>query len=922
MVAKAGGNRYNRLQQDTMEHNDTEGNRGKGRHGRAGRIVARSALLLFVVVLIALPWLLPSLLESYLARSLAGMGLKNPRLEVRHAGFRQLDVQQLTLGSGDPPDLVIPSLAVDFSLPGILEGRVDRIAVTGMRLRARIGPGGVTVRGLEPLFKGGRAGASRLPFRRLQVASALADVEWNGRRIVVPFDLQALAVPERESVSLTATLYAYGEPVALSGTLDLRTGDGALGIAAERADAGKYLADVRAPVLLWLASRASLHAGVQVKGWRISAGRVSLSAPAFSAGFPGATLTGALQLDFRLDRELRPDDVRLKLQFDSLERPGFHSVIPFVLDASGPRLDDMAFRLGAVQPQRPPGIVVRELSGRASLQAGRARVWGSYGCKADASFFAWLAPALRLKGDLALRGAFELSLDERGSAWKVDGKGRGWVALPLPFARARADGLSFSLSSAASADGARQRLELEFKGLEGRTRQWLASAPALRLQGTLATDPAGKWSAGGRLTLVEASAGQAGGSAAGGVSIDMPWRFPPNPPGNGSGVLPGRDGAGSWRIASLKIGDLDLGRLAGEARQTERGITISGEDRTPAEMLRIRLDGDCAWSSDGIDAALRLDLPETRFPPGSSLQGLHPALAQARFSGSLAASASLAYRAGALESRAQLRVRDGELGGAAEGFDCRGLNATLRFKDLLNARSEDSQRLDFQRLAFSGLQLDPGHIFFAVDGTESVYVEGGEFAFSGGRILLQPFRLRFQDPRPKVTLYCDRVNFARLLNALLGENAASGDAELNGLLTVDVIGGLPVFRDGYLYSTPGIKGNIQFARSEAISGGVLIVEEAAKDFNYEWIKVKLDTAGDRLALTAFINGVPARKLPLTLDPRSKEIVRDPSGRRRVELKGLLLELRFTDIDLKRLMQGGMKIRLQEKMVPQEKGGAG
>ncbi|MCU0287490.1 MAG: hypothetical protein MUF15_13985, partial [Acidobacteria bacterium] len=88
-------------------------------------------------------------------------------------------------------------------------------------------------------------------------------------------------------------------------------------------------------------------------------------------------------------------------------------------------------------------------------------------------------------------------------------------------------------------------------------------------------------------------------------------------------------------------------------------------------------------------------------------------------------------------------------------------------------------------------------------------------------------------------------------------------------------------------------------------------EEAVKNFDYEWIKLKLDTIKNKLNVTAFINGVPADKLPLTYDMKTKNIVRDAAGKRTLELKGLLLELRFKDLDLKRLMRGGFKIYSQE-----------
>jgi len=47
-----------------------------------------------------------------------------------------------------------------------------------------------------------------------------------------------------------------------------------------------------------------------------------------------------------------------------------------------------------------------------------------------------------------------------------------------------------------------------------------------------------------------------------------------------------------------------------------------------------------------------------------------------------------------------------------------------------------------------------------------------------------------------------------------------------------------VFNNGYLYSEPGTKGNIKIKQSKQISGGVVILEEAMKDFLYHSIKIK------------------------------------------------------------------------------------
>jgi len=131
---------------------------------------------------------------------------------------------------------------------------------------------------------------------------------------------------------------------------------------------------------------------------------------------------------------------------------------------------------------------------------------------------------------------------------------------------------------------------------------------------------------------------------------------------------------------------------------------------------------------------------------------------------------------------------------------------------------------------------------------------------------------------------------------------ASGEGELNGIIPLSVREGNLVFNHGYLYSKPGAKGNIKIENSKQVSGGVVIVEEAMKDFLYSSIKIKLNTENDYLNIFVYIDGFPNRKLPLIYDSKQKDFVRHPDGKGRVSLKGLLLELRFLDIDIKRLLK--------------------
>jgi len=155
-----------------------------------------------------------------------------------------------------------------------------------------------------------------------------------------------------------------------------------------------------------------------------------------------------------------------------------------------------------------------------------------------------------------------------------------------------------------------------------------------------------------------------------------------------------------------------------------------------------------------------------------------------------------------------------------------------------------------------------------------------------------------------VTLHCRDVDLAEMLNTLAGEEIVSGDARLSGVIPMKVAGGSLQFLDGRLDTIPGRTGQLRVSKPEAISGGQVLVEEAIRDFNYNWIKVRLDGQGDRLNMVVSIDGAPSRKLPLRYDQKKGDFVRQPAGKPGVELKGLLLDIRFIDIDLKDLLESG------------------
>jgi hypothetical protein len=195
-----------------------------------------------------------------------------------------------------------------------------------------------------------------------------------------------------------------------------------------------------------------------------------------------------------------------------------------------------------------------------------------------------------------------------------------------------------------------------------------------------------------------------------------------------------------------------------------------------------------------------------------------------------------------------------------------------------------------------------GVISFRLEDSGTLFIEEGEFEWFKGKIIIHSSRYNRNKKDFDLTINCDRIDFNEVLNILMGEEIATGDGQLEGIIPLSVSEGNLVFNNGYLYSKPGAKGNIKIKDSKQISGGVVIVEEAMKDFQYNSIKIKLNTEKDNLNIFIYIDGFPNRKLPLIYDSKKKNFVRHPGGKGRVNLKGLQLELRFLDIDIKRLLK--------------------
>lgn len=805
---------------------------------------------------------LPGLVERRLVHAIHDLGFSEVHLNVRSVGLHHLDLASVFIGTSRAEGVSVASLILDFRLRDLKRGRIARLAAAGVALTLTGDSGGLRPVGLAPLFSG-PGGQGALVLERLEVTGATATLRGSGGTLPIPFELEWRRRPGQNQTVLTARLFPRGERVTVSGHLDLDHGDGTLTATAARARALAFLPPLPPPLPQLLRLEMGLAGRIDLRGWVPAGAFLTLTTGTLEFAWNHAVIGGTAALACGFDDRWRPGNIRLKLAMTQLSGTGWRADLPLRLEARGTSPDELRLSLAPWALAAPAPLQIERLTARLTRQGERASLSGDIAATLPLDGAARLVPGASGRGSLRATGRFKLTLGPHRVEWQANG---------------RVDGRSLQVARE-SLRGGLDRLSCTLR-LAGQGKS-LSATGALR--GT-----------GGSF----AAAGLAGHD----LAFTLPFRLDAGPAG--ARLAPPVSPAGTFVLPVLRLGETDLGSLAGPVALTGQGLTVAATLKPPAPMPVLTLDGTLRPSGE-ITVAYRI--PPTSLRRQDGLDRLLPALKGYSVTGTLYGEGELVFRDGTWLSPASFRLSGGEFTTPGGSLAISGIEAGLRLADLWTLRSEQSQHLTFSRLKMGDVQIDDGRLAISLEGPQSLFLEAGEFRYSRGRVTILPFRFPFGAAEFAVTLYADRLRFDDTINQLMGEPAAAGDAELNGLLTLVIRDGLPTFRSGHLYSTPGMRGNLRLKRGSVVTGGMVLVEEAMSDFNYEWVRVTLESTGDKLDLTAFIQGAPAGKLPLLYDAGQRDFVRDPAGRRAVELKGLLLELRFREIDLRRLLAGGTRL---------------
>jgi Dicarboxylate transport len=870
-----------------------------------------------VLTATAVPFILPAYVASRLIPGLAAeFGLAPKTVHVGRVGWWGADLGPLQLQGRGLPVLTLASVQIDYTPLTLLRGRIQGVTLGGLELDLTVSGKRVSIPGLRlPVSKPSQAAAPTqikldhlMPVQLDHVDLIQSRLVFNrdGRKYVVPVDIRLqTAELDRGILKGQVRCLVMDNSIVFQAVLDQPSNSVALQIDGQHlvldsfCRTGLLPADLSVSGVLDLKGRGSLRLNP-----------LSLTGLAISGRLKAARLAaawGVLQNLSTAQGDPRPIELTV-----GADAPGHFmwTCGPFELDG-------------------PFKAVVQTLQGGLT-PAGSG--WSLNG-QVEA-----LVPGQTLASGLVLEKALPMTWTIKGAQnagkdlrCKIQSAGSQPLVVGLPPFRFTPERYAVDLDGRYGQAGIEADAALSFEGLHLALPSGAVTAQELKISGTLATaPPAGPspmrltaqasldqvraqlgtatvtlpevrlhmrgqgqrgrpWESEGRLRITGAKAqDQSHKIAAQGLSVDLPLAWPAAKPSP----------AGRLDLQSVRWDTRKLGAVQGTLRQNGRGIEMSLTHRSQLlDHLIVRIKG--RLDEDGIHA--QVSMPPYQPDRAVDLGRFVPAATGWQAAGRLEAHATLALVQGQpLLTRALITIDQGMLTQPARQLKLDGLAMDLQIKDLAALRSAAHQKLRVENLQMGKLAAQKLDVDFQLEDSRSLFVEKAGLQWCRGRINAAAVRIVPDKADYDVTLFCDRLNLAMVLEQL-GAAQASGEGAVNGRIPVRWTDGRLSFDNGFLYSTPGQSGVIKLTGTEVLLSGLPpdspqhtqldIATEALKDYTYQWAKLSVQSQKDILLLKLQLDGKPNRLLPFAYNQALGQLAR-VNGEGQAEFKGIGIDLNF------------------------------
>ena len=336
---------------------------------------------------------------------------------------------------------------------------------------------------------------------------------------------------------------------------------------------------------------------------------------------------------------------------------------------------------------------------------------------------------------------------------------------------------------------------------------------------------------------------------------------------------------GTLQANVLRWHTYEKGSISGDLMQTDARLDFNA---AYTSQLRPGLRMDVNGSIDQAGGRMAFTIPAYQPEKKIDLGQFIPSAAGFIFQGSLTGAGDLMIDQGGLKGSAKINVDGAALSKKDDALSIEGISVSLTMPHLPDLRSAPRQPLSASHVQLGEISTHDFKAYFQLEPPGTFFIEKADVQWCNGSMHTQSIRLGPDNPDIELTLFANQLNLAQVLEQL-GVTEGEGEGAVNGRIPLRVHKGVPVFDNGFLYSTPGQGGTIHLRDTQSLLQGMPkqapqfiqldIATEALKDYTYNWARLSLNSEKDILKVGLKLSGKPNQLLPFTYDKETEQFQR-------------------------------------------------
>ncbi len=855
---------------------------------------------------------------GFIPEMIRNLGITQFDVNIRRIGSSGIDAGPVRIGLPENPALMIRSIALDYSPGGLFQKKIRQVSLNGVTIRCRITSHGISFPGIDVQDMLGQQEEKpaespsvpmAIPVDRIAVYDGTLLFDWENYAYRIPFEIEAF--PDGDNrFSATMRLFPRNQAIAVSGDIWLAGNSLQLSIVSNAVQVSRFADIIDKMPGLSLKGRLDItaHAACDLSPFAVESADADMVWHAFYADYHNVRIQSP---DVAAPAG---DTFRLQLRHDKGN--------PWQVTSSG------------VSVASPVPLTLSEVHADVSIKPeglfakGNVVIQNRISASEASSVYKIHTPlrtTATVSADYFQNGQWQVSISNRQD------KNSKKVQVAIYDADITMREPVFNMTASGKGSAAEAAWDVIFPDIQVTQADTLVSIPAIKASGRGETKET-LFSADIRMnlnntrltsgamafTMPEISfSGHAGRTGekdpvfngifnlsnavftdkdipvlVKGIQATVPLSWP-----GAASVKPG-----FFSADSIKIKNFSLGSVSSVIQQKGRGMILKGT-HTSTLLPGLTVDfsgkgrmhdtggygGQVSWVIPGYSPESDLDLgifaPEAR--------GIF-------FTGKFEGKGEINVTSNSIDGVFEAALNDGHIMAEEPDINVEGIYGEIHFPKFPEIESAPDQKIGFVRAAFGGIVLENGRLRYKVESPESFFIEKGRFGWCNGRIETQSFRILSGIQNYDVIFYCAKLELAQVVQQIT-PFSAEGGGTVSGRIPLIYKNGDIAFSQGFLFSEPGVTGQIRISETEMLTEGVMagapkfaqivIAREALKNYEYKWAKLELNTEKENLFVSLRFDGKPVQALPFRLDKKSGQLVRDESGRSKAVFdKGMSLDL--------------------------------